>query len=241
MDVTTRAVALKATDYKENDKLVLLYSLEYGKISVHAKGVRKGSAKLKFACDQFCFGQYELAQTAGRYTLKTCQQLESFYSVREDIVCYYAACAIAECFLNYTEEGQNDSQLFVVLLRALEQLSSGIQPLLVMLKFLLDFLEIDGFKLGFDSCSVCGAKRTALYLDLERGGVVCDGCRSIHSQQVSPKVVACCNMLDGLSYAKLKNLNFSTDTLKEALYVCQNYVSHSFCPLQSLSELLKLA
>lgn len=241
MDVTTKAVALKSTDYKENDKLVLLYSLEYGKISVHAKGVRKGSAKLKYACDQFCFGQYDLVETGGRFTLKTCEQLESFYSLREDIVSYYAACTVAECFLNYTEEGQNDAEMFVVLLRALEQLSSGVQPLLVTLKFLLDFLELDGFKLGFDSCSVCGIKRTALYLDIERGGIVCDACRTAHSQQISPKVVSCCNMLDGLAYQKLKNLNFTTDTLKEALYVCQNYVSHSFVPLSSLAELLKLA
>lgn len=240
MDVTTKAVALKSTDYKESDKFVLLYSLEYGKISVHAKGVRKGSAKLKFACDQFCFGQYDLAQTGGRYTLKTCEQLESFYSLREDVVAYYAACVMAECFLNYTEEGQNDPKLFVVLLRALEQLADGVQSLLVSLKFILDFLEADGFKLAFDSCSVCGAKRTALFLDVERGGIVCDACRTVHSQQISPKVVACCNMLDGIAYSKLKNLNFTVDTLKEALYVCQNYVSHSFSPLNSLSELLKL-
>lgn len=241
MDVTTKAVALKSTDYKENDKLVLLYSLEYGKISVHAKGVRKGSGKLKYACDQFCFGQYDLAQTGGRYTLKTCEQLESFYSVREDVVAYYAACVVAECFLNYTEEGQIDPELFVLLLRALEQLSSGVQPLLVVLKFILDFLEADGFKLSFDCCSSCGAKRTTLYLDIERGGIVCDACRTVHSQQISPKVISCCNMLDGIAYSKLKNLNFTLDTLKEALYLCQNYVSHSFVPLVSLSELLKLA
>ena len=38
MDITTKAVALRASDYRENDKMVLLYSLEYGKISVHARG-----------------------------------------------------------------------------------------------------------------------------------------------------------------------------------------------------------
>ena len=43
MDVTTKAVVLKSTDFKESDKYVLLYSLEYGKISVHARGVRKNS------------------------------------------------------------------------------------------------------------------------------------------------------------------------------------------------------
>ncbi len=240
MDVTTRAVALKTTDYNENDKFVLLYSLEYGKISVHAKGVRKSNAKLKYACDQFCFGQYELVETGGRYTLKTCEQLESFYEVRENIVAYYAACTMAECLINYTDEGQNDHNIFVALLRSLEQLTLGIEPLLVTLKFILDFLEIDGFKLNFSNCSVCGANGK-LYLDVEKGGIVCDNCRGAYSQPISAKVVTCCQMLDGLPYNKLKNLRFSLDLLKEALNLCNDYLSNTFSPLNSLSELLKLA
>lgn len=240
MDATTRAVALKATDFKENDKMVLLYSLEYGKISVHAKGVRKSTAKLKYACDQFCFGQYELVQTGEKFTLKTCDQLESFYTLREDVFTYYSACAIAECLMNYTEEGQSEPKIFVILLKALKELCNGVEPLLVTLKFLLDFLELDGFKLDFSRCSACGEKATKLFLDLERGGLSCDSCRSANSVQVYAKVVSSCKMLDGLPYEKLKNLNFPLDTLKEALNICGKYVAHSFLPLRSLQELLKL-
>ena len=50
MDVTTQAIALRNTDVNENDKLILLYSLEYGKITVHAKGIRKSTAKLIAEC-----------------------------------------------------------------------------------------------------------------------------------------------------------------------------------------------
>lgn len=240
MDVATKAVALRAIDYKENDKLVLLYSLEYGKISVHARGVRKSSAKLKFACDQFCFGQYELAQVGDRFTLKTCEQLESFYSLREDVFAYYAACSVAECVINCTEEGQSDAKTFVAFLKALEQLSSNVDPLLVTLKFLLDFLYLQGVKPDFGRCSVCGEKGK-LFLDIERGGVVCENCRGVNSFSVSPRVTNVCNMLDGLAYEKLKNLTATADILKEALNLCHKYLSVVFAPLKSLTELLKLA
>ena len=241
MDVTTKAIALKATDYKESDKLILLYSLEYGKISVHAKGIKKGSAKLKFAADQFCFGQYELAKTDDRFTLKTCDQLESFYSLREDVLTYYAACTVAECLMNYTEEGQSEPQVFVETLKALQALTNGVEPLLVALRYILAFLEMQGFKLEFDRCSVCGEKKRKLFLDLQRGSLVCDTCHSPDSSLVSPRVVSACSMLDGLSYDKLSNLNFSLDILKDALQVCGKYVSYSFFPLKSLNELLNLA
>ena len=241
MDVTTKALALRATDYKENDKFILLYSLDYGKITVHAKGVRKANAKLKFAADQFCFGQYELAKVDDRFTLKTCDQLESFYSLREDVVVYYSACTVAECLANYTEEGQSEPNVFVETLKALQALSNGVEPLLVVLRYLLAFMEMEGFKLQLNGCLECGKNSKKLYLDLQRGGMLCETCRTPDSFLVSPRVLAACQMLDGIPYDKLQNLNFTLEMLKDALETCYKYVSHSFFPLKSLSELLKLA
>lgn len=241
MDVTTKALALKATDYKENDKLILLYSLEYGKITVQAKGIRKNTAKLKFAADQFCFGQYELAKVDDRFTLKTCDQLESFYSLREDVITYYAACTIAECLMNYTEEGQSEPPVFVETLKALQALLNGVEPLTVTLRYILKFLELQGFKLEFDRCSVCETKSRKMFLDLQRGSLVCDSCRSADSSPVSPRAVGACLMLDEMPYDKLPNLTFSLDILKDSLRVCYKYITHSFSPLRSLNELLNLA
>ena len=241
MDVTTKAVALRATDYKENDKFILLYSLEYGKITVHAKGIRKANAKLKFAGDQFCFGQYELAKTDDRFTLKTCDQIESFYSLREDVVVYYGACTIAECLANYTEEGQAEPNVFVETLKALQALTNGVEPLLVTLRYLFAFVEMQGLKMQLKECIVCGKSSKKLYLDLQRGGLLCDACRSPDSMPISARVLSACQMLDGMPYDRLQNLNLSRDILKDALEMCYKYISHSFSPLKSLSELIKLS
>lgn len=241
MDVTTKAIALKATDYKESDRYILLYSLEYGKISVYAKGIRKGNAKLKFCADQFCFGQYELAKVDDRFTLKTCDQLESFYSLREDVVSYYAACVVAECLANYTEEGQAEPGVFVETLIALQALTNGVDPLAVALRYLIQFVTLQGFKLDLKMCSSCGQSSNKLYLDLQRGGLVCDSCRSVNSIAVSPRALSLCRMVDGLPYDKLKNINVSYEIMKDALRVYYRYVSHSFSPLHSLNELLNIA
>ena len=241
MDVITKAIALKATDFKENDKFILLYSLEYGKISVHAKGIRKNSAKLRFCADQFCFGQYELVNTGDRFTLKSCEQLESFYSLREDIVSYYSACVIAECLANYTEENQSEPELFVETLKALQSLINGISPLAVVLRYMLAFFKIQGIALQPDICSVCGLSGKKLYLDLQRGGMVCESCRTAESVTVSPRALATCRMIDGISYDKLSNVNISDEILKDAPNLLYKFVSHSYFNLKSLSELLKLA
>lgn len=240
MDVTTKAVALRATDYRENDKMVLLYSLEYGKISVQAKGVRKSNAKLKFACDQFCFGQYELVKSGDRFTLKTCDQLESFFSLREDVVVYYAACAVAECLVNYTEEAQSEPKVFIATLKALQALVNGTEPLTVTLKFIVDFLRFAGVGLDFSHCAVCEQKSLKLFLDAGRGAV-CENCRGADSIAVIPQIVTSFNMLDSVSYDKLKNLNYPLDVLKDALNLCNKYLAHTIYPLKTVAELIKLA
>lgn len=241
MELTTKAVALRATDYKENDKYVLLYSLEYGKISVLARGIRKGSAKLRFAADQFCFGQYELVQTGDRFTLKTCEQLESFYSLREDILAYYAACVIAESIINYTEEGQSEPPIFVETLRALQSLSCGTDPLRVTLRFMLKFFELNGIKLDLNKCIVCGNSGKRYFLSLQKGGLVCDNCRETDDKTVTARALALCKMVDGIDYERLVNINTSTDVLKESLTLCYRYISNSYFPLKCLLELIKLA
>lgn len=240
MDVTTKAIALRATDYKENDKFVMLYSLEYGKISVHARGVRKGNAKLRYAADQFCFGNYELAVGGDRYTLRNCEQLTSFYSLREDIVAYYSACAVAECLLYCTEDGQGEPQVFVETLRVLEYLTDGKNPLLAVSRFILRFLEVEGFKLDFSCCSACGQRSTKVYLDAHRG-VLCETCRTPDSIAASKLVSATCSLIGGIDYARLNNIDLPLASQKEVLGTLGKYISTVFRPLKSIDELIKLA
>ena len=57
MDVKTEAVVLKAIDYKDNDKLLTLFSPSLGKITAGIKGVKKPKAKLAFAAQPFCFAE----------------------------------------------------------------------------------------------------------------------------------------------------------------------------------------
>ena len=62
MEVKVNALVIKAVDYKDNDRILTLYSLEKGKITAGIKGVKKAGAKLKFASEPFCFAEYILAE-----------------------------------------------------------------------------------------------------------------------------------------------------------------------------------
>ena len=85
------AVVLRAVDYNDNDKILTLITPELGKISAGIKGVKKAGAKLKFAAQPFCFGEYILAKRGERYTVINCSECQNFYDLSLDIKKYFAA------------------------------------------------------------------------------------------------------------------------------------------------------
>ena len=78
MEVKVNAIVIRAVDYKDNDRILTLYSLEKGKITAGIKGVKKAGAKLKFASEPFCFAEYILAEKNGRYTVTGASYYEIF-------------------------------------------------------------------------------------------------------------------------------------------------------------------
>ncbi len=174
MEKITKAITLKTTDIKDNDKLLTIYSLDDGKLTVTARGIRKATAKLKFVKEPFCFGEFELIGKGDRYVLKTCKQLESFSSITADLVSYYCGCVAVDVIISYEHEGAN-SQLFVLLLRTISTMTSvSGSALTTLVKYLLCYLHIAGYKLTFDKCSCCGSSEITHFSS--DNGVVCSSC-----------------------------------------------------------------
>ncbi len=123
MEIKTEGIVLRAIDYQENDKILTLFSPELGRITVGAKGVKKPKAKLAFATQPFCFAEYILAEKGGRYTMTGAYLHESFFSLREDILAFYAACAMAEICLRLLYERESHEGLFIALIEGLKALA----------------------------------------------------------------------------------------------------------------------
>lgn len=241
MDKTTKTITLKCIDLNDYDRLLSLYSVDYGKITVVAKGIRRPKAKLKFLEQSACFADVELAESNGRYVLKTAQQIESFFSIRNDLQTFYCASTILET-VNFEQEGQPNTQLFLLTLKALTQLSTQKADLVVLTKFMLSYLKIAGYQLDFSECNVCHATTEArkCYLDLQLGGVVCNECRTVNSLTVLPDVKTNLTLIGTMPFEKLKNLAFTEVQKVEGLKLLHSYFSHLLTKLHSLTQLLSL-
>lgn len=241
MDVKINAIALRSVDYQENDKLCWLYSAEYGRISVTAKSVKKAAAKMKYAVEPFCFGEYLLNQTHDRYFLTGCAQIESFYDLRLDLDKFYCGTVMLDAVASLEVEKQPNPQVFLLLLKALRQLLTDVNPKVLLVKFLLDYLSISGYKLDFDECSVCHSNNfDKMFLDFNMNGFVCPVCRTADSFLVAPPVLSTFKMIDNLPNERLSVVKVKDEYIKQALSLLEGYIGATMAKLKSLKQLLEL-
>ena len=87
MEIKTDAIVLRATDYRDADKILTLFTPSEGKITAGIKGVKKSGARLAFAAQPFAFCEYVLAEKCGRRTVVSAYQHDGFFPLRTDVIC----------------------------------------------------------------------------------------------------------------------------------------------------------
>ncbi|MBQ8885517.1 MAG: DNA repair protein RecO [Clostridia bacterium] len=180
MEFKTEAIVLKAVDYKENDRLLTLFTPSRGKLLATIRGVRKPKAKLNFAAQPFCFSEYVLAERAERYTIVNAYLYDGFFPLRADIGRYYAACTLLEiCDALLVEDNGNEG-FFVAAAEGLKALAHGEgNEADALLSFALAALRESGYMLDLDGCGVCGGEiGNGAYFDFGAGCFTCAECAS---------------------------------------------------------------
>ena len=82
--LTTDALVLRHADYADYDRMVTLFTPEYGRIDAVARGCRRPKSPLVNAVEPFTSGEYQLYSRKERYSIDQCQIKESFYELRTD-------------------------------------------------------------------------------------------------------------------------------------------------------------
>jgi len=169
-------IVLRYANYRDNDRILSLYTRENGLISATSRGCRRPKSPLLGASELFVYGEFVLFENKGRYTVNEASVQESFYPLREDVSRFAAGMSM----LNLTEKGGTDQKneaLFDTLYYCLSYLAYGEGEAGDMtLCFLLHALDVLGFRPSLTRCCICGedlrAKRKIAFSP-QQGGACC--------------------------------------------------------------------
>ena len=234
------AIVLKSQDFKDNDKIVYLFSPAEGKLSAVLKGVKKASAKLKFAGEPFCFAEFCCVKRGDMYTITNAYQKESFFELRQDITAFYCGASALEIVSAFAMEGDANPLLFVDLIKTLNLLTHGVSPNIVLAHFVLAVLDNFGQKPCFDTCVLCGDKVSDAKFCFQEGGVVCKNCDSDYSVSLDEGVRKVLVNLSSLKHEKLSTYKINDLLADKTLYFLNDLLAKNFKKINSLNQLLQL-
>ncbi len=173
---------LRATEHGDYDKIITLFTLKRGKVSLIAKGAKKSIRRFAGVLELFSVLNVVWAHGRGLPVLQEALVVSPFEKIRTSITkTAYASCW-CEWVYAWMEQGQRQPSVYKLLEHELARLNSGglsEEPLHIA--FQLRFMAMNGFKPGFERCSVCALpldqfQQTAVPFDVRRGGILCEKC-----------------------------------------------------------------
>ncbi|MFH1540553.1 MAG: DNA repair protein RecO [Elusimicrobiota bacterium] len=128
MIYNSQAIVIKKTDFHEYDRLLTLYTKDFGKVKVIVKSVRKPKAKLVSLTELFVLAEYRLFlrehAVFGKITGGVI--LDSNPQIRYNVKKYYEACYICEVLDALTPDRQPNAEKFFLLQEKLSLLNKNV-------------------------------------------------------------------------------------------------------------------
>ena len=188
--IVTNAIVLRRADYRENDRMLTLFSPTMGRIDALSRGCRRQKSPLMTASEVFCAGEYVLYTAGERMTVVSCQVQDTFYPLRNDFERLSHGMYALELCAAAVQPDEENERLFMLLLRTLAHLaySENVAPKRVTSVFLMGLTSLIGFRPHVGRCAKCGMPIAPIVprgqaedapiaaFSPEQGGVLCTSC-----------------------------------------------------------------
>ena len=227
--LTTKGLVLRERSLGENDKFLDILTDGAGLLEVLARGVKKQNAKNASVSHSFCYAEYCLSESGGRYILNSAEPIRTFYGVSSDIEKFALANYFAEMTLYVATQERSNSEVLRLILNSLHFLTqNNREDLLLKSIFELRLLSEIGLIPNLIGCCE-SLKYTAPYMqfDLKGGRLYCENCfgsRDLHDVEILDE-----NLLHYVRFIaltdmqKLFNLNVPKEYLPLISQITERY------------------
>ncbi len=223
-------MVLKTQDYKENDKLIWIFSEKLGKISAIARGAKKGKSKFMATTQSFCFGEYVLYRGKSIYTINEVEIIDSFQSILKDIESITYGSYFCELILIALNDEESNRELFKDFIKAFYLLKSKAVDFENLTRcFEMKLLDATGYRFNFDRCCICGKRVTTCnYISFQYHGGICTECNRVNGMVISYPAYNVLRFLNKTPIENINRISVSDEIKKEIYKILDIFISHSY-------------
>lgn len=230
MHTSVTGIVTRYVDYKENDRIITIFSREQGRVDARARGCRKAKSPLLPACQPFVFGEFQLfTQKEDKAVVDQCDIRENFYHIREDVQRLSAGAGMLSLTQEAIQPGEPNDRLFSLLYYCLSFLCYSDTPAIdLALCFMIRYLDVIGFCPAITECALCGRDLRslgAISFSAKHGGAVCRTC-GFGAKSVSPLAMEALRRMLLLEDAAMRSVRLPKPVRKELVELLSQYCSH---------------
>ena len=179
---TTPAIVLRQRKLGDADKILTLYTANFGKIDAVAKGVRRTRSRMAGHVEPLAQATFQLAKGKTLDIVTQVETIESFQALRDDLERVSRALYACELLDKFTETREANFELYRLLLDTLRRMAKRdeVELELALRFYEMALLDAMGYRPELDECVTCrvGLAAVTNYWTAAGGGVVCASCRT---------------------------------------------------------------
>lgn len=218
-------IVIRTTDYSETNKIVTLFTREWGKVGVMARGAKKPSSRLSSVTQLFTYGYFLVQTGSGLGSLQQGEMISSMKSIGGDIFLTAYASYIVELTDKCTDEKKPNPFHFELLYQTLNYLNEGYDPDILMNIYEMKMLNVLGLYPILNQCSVCGSTDGNFSFSLREGGFLCHRCldRDPYHFKISQATVKLLRLFYYIDLSRLGNISVKEETKAELKKIISAY------------------
>jgi len=183
-----KGLVVGETAINEGDKMLTVYTDEYGLINAKAPGAKSLRRKDMAGINMFAYGDYILTRNKNIYTVRECNIITHFFDIKKDISSLSVGCYILEAVKATGVQEMPDEEILRLTLNCLYALANNIKsPLTVKAAFELRLCLALGVVPDMNECMYCAEEicdGDFVYYNFFENILSCENCTEASNENV---------------------------------------------------------
>jgi DNA repair protein RecO (recombination protein O) len=218
-------IVIRTNNYSETNKIVTIYTREWGKVGVMARGAKKPNSRLTAITQLFSHGYFLIYKGSGLGNLEQGEIISSMRSIREDIILTAYASYILELTDKCTDEKIPNPYLFELLLQTIIYMNEEYDLDVLIHIFEMKMLSSLGLYPTLNKCTVCGETDGHFSFSIRENGFICHRCLDTdpYHYKISSSTVKLLRIFYFFDLSRLGEISVKEETKKELKKVIDAY------------------
>lgn len=226
LTVKARGLILKQSDFGETNRLLTIFTKEYGIIRACAYGARSIRSKNSASAQVMTYADFLLRKTGGdMMSVHNSEIIDSFFGVKEDIARLSLCVYFSDLVYSLINMNSPDEEMLALFLNSLYALSyKNADCERVRAVFELKAASAGGYMPNISCCTKCGATENIYAFSPKNGGLVCRKCSGSSDIPIDADVYNTIRYILLSDSKKMLSFGTTPEAMKRVSEISEKYV-----------------